>query len=303
METGTRPRERKVWLVRNAEIMPFQGSMLSYSTGVFAGEELIPESLLTRRGKESLRYCVEKRLPGTYVWGGCLFAHYGHFILESLAHLHAIRQCPDLPVIFLNAYPRFNETYRVLFKFLRITSPCLIVNRPLGVEKLLFSTVGSSVSPPLIHDEQLKALQIIKGVEKNLPEKIWLSRSEFPGGTVAEEVVLQAALERQGWTIIHPEKLPHIMQARLISSAKYVAGFDGSAFYSLLFAAGIRGRFFVFSRRNAVPDMLRYVLNRRQLPFEEHVLKAEFLSGWNAASRYSIPEWERIPEILAESTV
>lgn len=151
--------------------MPFAGSMDAYRTGVFANGSIVPESLITARGAAAEPQPATEHLQGTILWAGCLFGHFGHFLLESMACLHAIRQCPKLPLIFVNANDEFNLWHRKFFEFLRIRNPVQIVRRPTTVSDLLVPVAKSTISPPFMADEQLEAYILYHSKSKNVPKK------------------------------------------------------------------------------------------------------------------------------------
>lgn len=287
-------------LVKNALVMPFAGSMDAYRTGVFANGNILPESLITVRGTAAEPQPAEASLQGTSLWAGCLFGHFGHFLLESMACLHAIRQCPKLPLVFVNANDGFNLWHRNFFDFLRIKNPVQIISQPTTVSVLLVPEAKSMLDPPYMADEQLEAYILYHSKSKNLPQKIWLSRSGYPSEGVIEELKIEEQIAKSGWTIVKPEKIPLVQQATYLASADQVAGFEGSAFYSVLFSQNISGKFFVFSRRGSIPVMLEYVLQRKKVDYQTFLFPLVHVSGNGIHKRNSLADWQEICSILAE---
>lgn len=76
---------------------------------------------------------------------------------------------------------------------------------------------------------------------------------------------------------MHPELLPIGQQIRLTASSRVVAGFDGSQFFSFLFASRPSGKFLIFNRRPWPAPTLHYSLDRKQIPHEVHTLEIENL--------------------------
>ena len=87
-------------------------------------------------------------------------------------------------------------------------------------------------------------------------------------------------------------------QARLIASARHVAGFDGSAFYSALLADKVHGLFHIFGRRNYISHTLSFMLAAKGIALEKHVFQVEHLYGEEALARFIMPEPEKIIEAL-----
>ena len=224
-------------LLKNATVIPLEGTMDSFTGGVYSSEGHFVEDSLLDRGKPGQLQKTVEYLEGTYIYGGCLFGHFGHFIWESLSRLYAVRQCKNYPILFISP----DDGYRKIFKLLGINNEIRIVNVPTSVENLIYSPPGSSLIPLYITDEQINALKYyyFNVNDKNSNGKILLSRSRLLFGTIINEQAIEKILTKIGYKIIHPETLSLQEQVRLISTSGIVAGFDGSQFYSLLFAIDI----------------------------------------------------------------
>ena len=83
--------------------------------------------------------------------------------------------------------------------------------------------------------------------ENFLNKKVWLSRSNYPGGYKNEEKI-QQVLSRDGWIIIYPENLNLTNQASIFNSAFKVAGIEGSAFHTQVLCKGRKAETTIFSR-------------------------------------------------------
>jgi capsular polysaccharide biosynthesis protein len=165
---------------------------------------------------------------------------------------------------------------------------------------LVYSHPGSVLSPPYMADEQINALKyyFFNLNDKKSNEKIWLSRSKLLVGTIINESLIEKILTKIGYKIIHPEILSLQEQVRLISTSDIVAGFDGSQFYTVLFATEISGKFHIFNRRPKIPDAIPYVFQKRNIEFELHNFDVEYICGEGAWSYYNHSEPEKIIEVL-----
>jgi capsular polysaccharide biosynthesis protein len=283
-------------LLKNATIIPLEGTMDFFTGGVFSSDGQFIEDSLLDRGKPAELQKPIQHLSGTYIYGGCLFRHFGHFIWESLSRLYTIRQCKESPILFISP----DDGYREFFKLLGVNNEIFLINVPSSVENLIYSHPGSSLAPLYITDEQINALKYynFNKNKKNTNEKIWLSRSKLLFGTVINELSIEKILAIIGYKIIYPEMLLLQEQVRLISTSDIVAGFDGSQFYSLLFAEDISSKIHIFNRRNKIPDAIPYVLQKRNIDFELHNFTVEYICGEGAWSYYIHSEPEKIVEVL-----
>jgi capsular polysaccharide biosynthesis protein len=253
--------------------------MDAFASGVFHEGQCLPDSLQSRAVPAPL-LPVTRKLSGIAIFGGYLFGHFGHFLLESLARAYVFRQCGNFPILFMSPNDRIYDAQRKLFRFLNITNELLLIREPTEVEQLVMAPAGSAVDPPAVSDAQIKALGVHPAGEGTPGgERLWLSRSRFRGGGLDNEAAIEDVLRQWGWSIAHPESLTYREQVERVGSAAYVAGLDGSAFYSVLLAEAVRGRFFVFSRRNHIPPILRLVLEKKTTGHKEFTFPLTHVSG------------------------
>jgi len=289
-------------LLKNATIMPLAGSMDSFTGGVYTYDGEFVEGSLLYRGRAAELQKSTKHLSETYIYGGCLFGHFGHFIWESLSRLYAIRQYNDYPIIFIMPENIFFNEQTMFFKSLGIHNEIHIVKIPTSVENLIYFLPGSSINPLFISDEQINSLQYFHCSDdannNRSAIKVWLSRSNLLFGTILNEQVIETVLAKNGYKIVRPETLPLYEQVSLISTADIVAGFDGSAFFSLLFSKQVRSKFYIFNRRPKIPETIKYVFQRRHVEFELHDFDIEYICGKGAWAYYNHPAPEKIIEIL-----
>ncbi len=284
-------------LVRNALLMPFEGSMDAFASGVFADGAFV-EGTLLERGKPATVKHPEEHLAGTYIFGGYLFAHYGHFLLESLSRAYAVARCKPWPVLVMSPNEQIGGFQREVLACIGLNNEIIRITKPTSVESLVLSPAGSIIHPPRISPEQLEALGKVQPPARQPHRKVWLSRSRVQGGGVEDEAELEREIARLGWEIVHPQFLPAKRQAQLIGCAGRVAGFDGSAFLTVLLARQVQGRFQIFSRRNRIPLAIRYIFAAKGIALEEHVPAVEHLSGQGASSRYRLQDPEEVLRVL-----
>lgn len=287
-------------LLKNALVMPLVGSMDSFSGGVFDEKGIFLEDSIPGRGGRPLAARPARILKGAYVYGGCLFGHFGHFIWETLARMAAIRACPKLPVLFISPNARVYETQKLFFKTVGIRNSIELALEPSQVEGLVYSVPQSSVAPPFISPEQIKTLAYLNVPQPSSPEKIWLSRRLLKCGRVLNENEIESELAKFGYKIVNPEKLSLLEQIKLTSSAKIVAGFDGSQFFSVIFSKKAWGNFFVFNRRVLLAPTLAAMFTQKGIPYSLHNFNVRLVNGTvdMAGADYVSLEPERIVETL-----
>ena len=303
-------------VLRDALIMPLRGSLDQFSGGVFKGEVCLPGSLLWR-GRvaefygcpaplESVRLalgpgedCVD-RLEGEYLFGGYLFRHYGHFLIETLSRLYALRQCAPAPIIFSSTHREIMPWQQYIFKLLCPNYPIIILKRPAVVSQLVLASPGF-VMPDNVAPEQIEALGVLPAPPLN-KKKIWLSRGCYIGGGLLNERALEPLLASLGWEIVHPQFLSIRKQVALIASSAQVAGLDGSAFHTALLAKEIRGRFTIFFLRNMGAHAYTKIATMKGIDQTEISLaeSVNFLAGQGPECFYNLNDMEVVLKALRE---
>lgn len=280
---------KHIQILHDALLMPFDGSMEKFTSGVFLDGRCVASSLIPERSSPAIPAVHEKTLNGTYIFGGYLFPHYGHFLLESLSRVYAIKTCNTYPLLFLSPNSSTVFFQRSILKFLSLSNEIIFVKERAVVKRLVYSEPGC-VIPGYMSDDQINSLIAFK-VENELQEKIWLSRSALVNcGGVDNETVIEDVLEKFGWKIVHPENMNIYDQVRMICSARIVAGFDGSAFFNVLFGDKTLGKFIVFGRRNFIDQTILNILSTKNVDYQGVVPKLEYVGGHGAQARFVAPD-------------
>ena len=290
----------KLTLLNNAKLMPLIGSMDSFTAGIYTKDNQFVHDSLIHRGKQSDLFEIITYLDGTYIFGGYLFAHFGHFIWESLSRLYAICQCKDYPILFLTPSSKLHHPFQVLFDSIKLKNSIYLVKQPTSVEKLIFAQAGSSLEPLYITDSQIESLVRFDFKNSIMDKKIWLSRSKLQYGMIINENEIEEQLRFNGFEIVYPEYISLHEQVRLISTSRIVAGFDGSAFYSSLFSRRINGEFFIFNRRENIPEALIYALEKKAVKFHTNHLEIHHISGDGGGANAEASNPKDIVAILSE---
>lgn len=277
--------------------------MDSFTGGIYTADGQFVENCLLDRGHPAKLQKSDEHLSGTYIYGGCLFSHYGHLIWDSLSRLYTIRQHKGYKIIYTCPYyEQLDSVIHLFLKNIGVENEVHLIKVPTSVENLIYSLPGSALNPLYITDEQLNALkcfQFSKEVCANdSVNKLWLSRSNLELGTIVNELVIEKVLEKIGFKIIHPEMLPLQEQVRLISTAEIVACFDGSALFTILFSENIFSKFYIFNRRPRIPEAIPYVFQKRNVKFELHYFDLEYIAGEMAWACYNHTAPEKVIEVL-----
>lgn len=232
----------------DACVVPPKISALVQPAGVFyADGSYCPEAALWRKFRpisiEPERpKRVRETLQGRWLWGGVLWAHFGHFLVESSSRLWALPSVEEdiRGIIFIPKRPKVGKEvrgyHREYLSLFGTDLPIQVVDRPTCVEELVVPgqgfglgkiTVGTRKFRRAVHD------RFATHIEPEGPEKIYISRSKLglgKGGLLGEEQ-LEALLEGEGYEIFHPQEHSLTVQVARYKAAKKVIAADGSALH------------------------------------------------------------------------
>lgn len=200
-------------------------------------------------------------LAGTWLYGGMLYAHFGHFLCESTARLWAL----DLPgpqpqgVIFLPKplLPRPGPLIRPTRPWLAMAGCTLTVvapPHPVGVERLVVPEQGFGTGDMVAGSPEYRAYaqrHFGASIEPEGGEKLYISRSRLYSkrGRILGEHHLEQALARQGYEVFHPQDHPVELQVARYKAARKIISTDCSALHLAAFFAKAGDRVAIIARR------------------------------------------------------
>jgi len=117
-------------------------------------------------------------------------------------------------------------------------------------------------------------------------------------GKITNEQSIEDELMNIGYEIIHPQTISLYEQVRSICTANIVAGFDGSQFFSILFAKEVRSKFLIFNRRKNIPSTITYVFEKRNINFSLHNFDLEYVDGDGANTNFYHPDPNKVIDLL-----
>lgn len=248
-----------------------------YYGGVYDSDySFIKESSFTRYGLDMITpnpdKIVTKKLYGSYIYGGYLFNHYGHFILESLSRIWSYHKY-QYPIIWTGIHPgivKFSNLHIDTLKVLKIKDYILNTTNT-WVENLIIPYPGLTI-PDTLTNDYINSMGVISCKNNTITDRIWLSRVGLDNPqpqNIDYEYDLQISLEKLGWKIFYPHKYPIYTQLDTICKAKILAGFESSAFHTLLFFKNYLGKIKMFNRGRNIPR-IHYLIKEKmpQLAFD-----------------------------------
>lgn len=212
-----------------------------------------------------------KHMAGTYILGGYLSAHLGHFLTGTLAPLWALDH-HDGPVdavlcfrIVANTPEKNRKDEAAASSFLKqlgIDLPIVTVTEPTRVDHLILAehgigsyrrARGSSYYHRFLRNRN--ALSTSDLAQQDRP-KIYITRSQLSPtrrGIVGEEA-LEKTFAAAGYEVYSPEKFPLSEQIALYQKAKAIVALDGTPFHLIPSVCPADAQIAIVSRRGNEDD-------------------------------------------------
>ncbi|RYH00975.1 glycosyltransferase family 61 protein [Salipiger sp. IMCC34102] len=204
-------------------------------------------------------------LPGTWMFAGPLFGHFGHFLVESIARLWAVETLKGKidGIVFV---PKFQNrpqhtlsVFQPMLEGLGVDVKILNLEDPTRVEKLYVPQQGFGMFQMIEGAPEFRDFinkHAGHGVEPDGPEKIYISRSALPParGSLLGEARLEALLEAEGYTIYHPQKDSFEKQMATYKAARYVISVDGSPLHMTALVGNQQQKIACIARRKGDLD-------------------------------------------------
>lgn len=217
------------------------------NTGVFDSEGAFCHHAALWRRDECITLppkpaAAKQKLKGTWLWGGMLYHHFGHFQVESTARLWAIKRfASEIEGIVFT--PRDVKAgaelapYQVeYFRHLIGDVPIKILTKPTEVEELVVPGQGFGMGRIAGGTRVFRRFidsQFAKDVPSEGSKKLFISRSKqgLDKGGFVGEAVLDARMEAAGYSVFWPEEHSVTEQIAHYKAASHVVALDGSALH------------------------------------------------------------------------
>ena len=197
---------------------------------------------------------------GTWLWGGLLWMHFGHFLVESTARLWALDALdePIEGILFAPKRPRNGgEVHAFQHEFVKLMGsdvPVVCLDAPTRVERLIVPGQGFGLGTMIDGTQQFRdaiARNFAKDIKAKGPKKIYISRSSLPArrGSLIGEAELEAELAKQGYTIFHPQQHDLSTQIATYKAAQQIIAAEGSALHLLAMVADAKQEVAIIVRR------------------------------------------------------
>lgn len=267
---------REITLVEDAVVVPPAkglGNQSVQKSGVLAADGTLVENSVTWRGLNpvTIRPMMPEgeiaRLPGTWMFLGPLFGHFGHFLVESISRIWAFDALRDRidGVIYV---PKFQNrpdhvanVYRPFLQALGVTAPMVNVEDATRVDRLYVPRQGFGMFQMIEGAPEYRDFVRAHAGRAIAPageRKIYISRSALPvqRGSILGETVLEDLLRAEGYVPFHPQKHPFEAQIAAYKAATHVIGVDCSPLHLLALVGNADQKVGIIARRDGDLDQI-----------------------------------------------
>lgn len=181
------------------------------------------------------------RLPGRYLYGGPLYHHFGHVLVDAIIRLWAYDPAIHtdgviFPLVLANARPAHPDYFFEICRSFGIARDRIrIIDTPTTVEAVHFAEPGSVLGsgPEPWYPERLRRVEadFLDRAPADLKthERLFFGRRHLHSGSLMGEGYFAARLARRGFHAIQPERYPLAAQIRLLKAAREIVFTEGSA--------------------------------------------------------------------------
>jgi hypothetical protein len=175
-------------------------------------------------------------IDGRAIYGGVIGPHFGHSITQSLGRLWATTKNLDEEILFISQDPNLKKIPQYFIDLLKkfgVLNPVRLLTSSARVRELVLAddlcNLDRRPCVTSFFKEWLSHQRPVAQVDENL--SVYVSRSKLPlhHGQFLQETILENALKRCGYVIMHPELLSLSEQVDLYLRAQHIILADGSA--------------------------------------------------------------------------
>ncbi len=259
--------ERILTLADACVVPPKISAMIQPAGVLYSDGSYCPEAALWRKYRPITTepeppQAVKHSLQGRWLWGGVLWAHFGHFLVESSSRLWALPQVEEdiKGIIFIPKRPSVGKEvrgyHREYLSLFGTDLPIKVLTKPTRVQELVVPGQGFGLGKITLGTRRFRDSvhsRFAKDVAPDGPEKLYISRSKLglgKGGLLGEEQ-LESLLEAEGYEVYHPQEHSLSHQIARYKAAKKVVAADGSALHLFAMVGRADQQVAMILRRNS----------------------------------------------------
>ncbi|PTE13093.1 glycosyltransferase 61 family protein [Pseudogemmobacter blasticus] len=289
-------------LVRDAMLVPppAEGRGRQQASGVLTPDgQMVENSISWSNSQEAVNTAPDmpethETLGGSWMFGGILYGHFGHFIVESFARAWALAELRGkiegvlfTPKQIAGNFEHIVKALRPLMDAMGLDVPVRCIMAPTQVEELYVPRQGVGMGDLTIGSRKFRdfvATHTGAGIAPEGPERIYISRSLLPpqrGGLIAESL-LEEYLAEEGYEMFHPQKHSAAAQIAHYKAARDIISVDCSPLHMVAYVGNASQRVGILTRRSMdlAPSFVRQMKEFKGIEaFEVNTLVQDWVQG------------------------
>lgn len=202
-----------------------------------------------------------EEVPGRWLFGGMLYAHFGHFLCESTGRLWALDHAEGpfdgviwLPKVPLGHPAKLTRPYEPFFSALGRSRLALKAPQSLArIEQLVIPEQGFGIGLMAAGRPEYRSFMrrnLGREIAAEGDERLYVSRANLPTkrGSVLLERRIEALMAAEGYDIFSPEAHPVEVQIARYKAARQIVGLDGSALHLAAMVCAPEARVAIINR-------------------------------------------------------
>ncbi len=232
--------------VRKAIVVPPESRLFIQKAGVLRRDgSYVAAGALWRKDQEittqpDMPDTPPERLPGRWLWGGVLWRHFGHFIVESTGRLwgQSAAEGDFDGVLFIPKSPKYGDTLTGFHRdfFGLAGAQARLLTKPMQVDNLIVPGQGLGIGRIMQGTKACRDFyrnDFAPDVAPDGPERLYISRSAIgpTKGALICEAQFESRLQEHGYHIFHPQQHDLRTQIAHYRAARQVIASEGSAIH------------------------------------------------------------------------
>lgn len=175
------------------------------------------------------------------LYAGVLINHFGHFLVEGLSRLWYWCENVDKNLHIAFLMPKNQPIFPQFWEFMNLLgidrNKVHIIKKVTKFNKIYVPYQAHVLDTSYNEKFTIPYRHISSKVSAKNKEKYYISRSKFKGGTLClGEYLFENMYKKNGFKIVHPEKLSLKEQIYVMKNASELAGISGTGMHMALFA-------------------------------------------------------------------
>lgn len=278
------PEFKDDWILQggvcNNEKQFLQNSITKYN----AGKDFLPVEYIEHLDNSP-------KIHETVIYGGYLFKHYGHFLIEGTTRLwfYILHNQNNRRIAFSVNDKNLPQFMKDFFRLLGITDDMmLLIDKPTQFDNIIIPEMSSFIGGNFYPKEFLLPFNIISTkVKSKKILKCYLSYKDYKSNIYGEDI-FEKLFKDNGFLVVNPEKLTLEEQISLYKDCNFFAGCNGTCILNCLWSQAKNLKVLALMRVDTDLSCHRRFFNVKNADYKEAKIYINFLPSTQRFGPYLV---------------